>query len=190
MDSTDSTSAYIIRGDENAIEESRFEQGEPIDDWQENTTLYAKGEHPSDFMLAGPASKWIIVSDEVRQIIEKHDPTSTQFLKVKVLYDDTNEEVGLYWVVNVLRHIEALDWEHTVWGKTSDIENKYPRDEYPTLYIMQEALCAEALKNIDIFRLRVKSKPYSGIYISERIKIALEQAKATKGLYFVRIPAY
>jgi hypothetical protein len=55
---------------------------------------------------------------------------------------------------------------------------------------MQEALRMEVLKNIDIFRLRVKSKPYSGIYISERIKIALEQAKATKGLYFARIPAY
>ncbi|WP_448593697.1 RHS repeat-associated core domain-containing protein [Thermoflexus hugenholtzii] len=97
--------------------------------------------------------QWVkIVSERVKQALEELKATEgVQFLPIRVIRKETGEEAPGYYVLHVWRHISALDEEHTKF-----IE---PRDEkYPELSIAVVALRREALRGVDIFRLKVTSR--------------------------------
>jgi len=98
------------------------------------------------------------------------DPSShVQFLPIRVIRKETGEEVPGYYVLHMWRHITALDEEHTKF-----IE---PRDEkYPQLSIAVVALRREALRGVDIFRLKERNV---SIYVSRRVKRRLEEMGVT-----------
>ena len=92
-----------------------------------------------------------------------------QFLPIRVIRKETGEEVPGYYVLHMWRHITALDEEHTKF-----IE---PRDEkYPQLSIAVVALRREALRGVDIFRLKERNV---SIYVSRRVKRRLEEMGVT-----------
>jgi hypothetical protein len=188
MDSADKSTMYYVRGEDKGFDASRLEAGQRIQEKLDRVTFYVRGDYPFDFLITKP--KWVIVSDAFRKVIDSNDPDSTQFIAVNVVHEETKEVIGNTWALNILRRVEALDWEHTEWQKPRKIENKYPREEYPGLYIMQVALRADALNNVDVFRLSVKDKTYGGIFISDRMKREIEDAGATKGVYFAKKLAY
>jgi hypothetical protein len=177
-----------VSKDDKGFKWRRFREGASFDDWPEGITLHLQGEVIPDFTLAAP--EWSVFSEGLRQVFDDHKVEDIQFLPVQAVHNDTGEELGTYWTINVLRKVEALDWERTIWKKPSKIEDKYPRDEYPLLYIMEKALKQAPLKGVDCFRLTVNSHLAPGFMISRELKEAIEKRGATSGLYFVKVPAY
>jgi hypothetical protein len=179
-----------VSRDDRGFDWRRFREGARFDDWPEGIKLHLQGEVKPDFMFAAP--EWSVFSEGLRQVFDEHQVEDVQFLPVQAVHNDTGEELGTYWTINVLRKIEALDWERTSWKKPSDsdIEKKYPRDEYPWLYIMETALQLKPIEGIDCFRLTVKAHLEPGFLISKLIKEAIEKRGATSGLYFIKVPAY
>jgi hypothetical protein len=102
-----------------------------------------------------------------------------QFLPIRVIRKETGEEVRGYYVLHVWRHVAALDEEHTKF-----IE---PRNEkYPQLSIAVVALRREALRGVDIFRLKESN---GSIHVSRRVKRQLEEMGATR-FKWIRTPSF
>jgi predicted Zn-dependent peptidase len=106
------------------------------------------------------------------------------------VHNKTGAEIGTYWTINVIKTVEALDWDRTRWKEKSKIEEKYPRDKYPLLYIIEIALRSEAVTGIDCFRLIVNNHIHGGLFISDRMKEYIEQQGSSTGLYFIKVPVY
>ncbi|WP_366946575.1 DUF1629 domain-containing protein [Roseiflexus sp.] len=128
---------------------------------------------------------WMLVSERVRQALERCGVEGVQFLPVRVMHKATGAEIGSYSALNVVRVVEALDWERTRW-LTAD---RKVVDDHPILAIVRVALRREAVSGVDIFRLRVKHD-VGEIFISPRVKQCLERAGATSGFRFIPVPVY
>jgi hypothetical protein len=110
----------------------------------------------------------MVFSEQVRQAFEQCSVEGVQFLPVRVVNSETREEIGPYWVSNVLRLVEALDWDQTRWFHPESIHE----DEHPVLDIIKEALRAEPLMGIEVFRLKIKGDT-GQVYISSCLKRCL-----------------
>lgn len=182
MDDSDPRAIVCIERDEKGFDVYRLYKGKWIDDWPEGITFYVKGEHPEDYLLGGLG--WVAISENVRQSLNKCGVTEGQFLPIQVIHKETGNKIGSYWILNVLKVVEALDPERTRWLNPHTKET----DEFPTLNIIKEALRREALKGVDIFLLGIKGQITRSVYISEYLKQCLEKEKTTKGLKFIPIP--
>ena len=152
---------------------------EPVKEWPEGVTFYAEGEPLEDYLF--PIGVWwVIVSERVKRALEELGATEgVQFLPIRVIRKETGEEVPGYYVLHVWRHIAALDEEHTKF-----IEPRH--EEYPELDIAVVALRREALRGVDIFRLKERN---DSIYVSRRVKRRLEEMGAT-GFKWIRVPSF
>jgi hypothetical protein len=177
-----------VSRDEKGFDKTRLGKLDLIEDWPEGITIGIKGEDESDIFLV--AHDWRVISSRLRQALEDCAVKDAQFLPVQAVHEETGDELGTYWTIHVTRKVEALDGDRTIWKKPSSIEDKYPRDQYPALYIMEKALKSDALQGIDLFRLSIKGYLVEGFFISKRIKEHIENRKSTAGLHFVKIPTY
>jgi hypothetical protein len=187
VDESDPLAMVCIERDDKGFNEHRFNEGKWIEDWPQGVTFYVEGEHPEDYLLGGPF--WMVVSERVRQVCEEFEECKVkgvQFLPVRVVHKESGEEIGPYWAVNVVQVVEALDWERTRWL----YPEKKDQHKDPIFNIVKEAFHWEPLKGVDIFHLSIKGRVGTSVYISQRLKWCLEQARATKGFKFIPIPAY
>jgi hypothetical protein len=155
-----------------------------IENWPENVTFYAEGEHLEDYLFCA-LHGWILVSDRARRAIETCSTDGVQFLSIRIVHKPQRLEPGPYWLLNVVRQEEALDWERTRWLHPDRKEV----DERPILDILREALSLDTLRGVDIFRLKVKGS-VGQVYISPYLKQCLEAAEAIKGFKFIPIRVY
>jgi hypothetical protein len=183
VDDSDPLALITVEHDDKGFDEFRFYEGKYIEDWPNGITFVVAGEHREDYLLGG--LHWMVVSEHVRQVFEESHIEGAQFLPVTVIYKEVGQKVGIYWALNVVQEVEALDWGHTRWLGSDTIE-----DEYIFLNVAKEALLWEPLRNIDIFRLTIKDKSDVSVYISGHLKQCLESAGAVKGFKFIRIRAY
>jgi hypothetical protein len=163
----------------------RFYDGKLIEDWPQGITFWYKGERQDDYILV--PGLWYVVSDKVKRVFEKCEVKGVQFLPIDIVHIETGEKQGLYWAMNVYQEVDALNWERTIW-MTPEMNHK--EDEYPTLDIIEPALRLDVVKGLDIFRLNVKEIGDVRVFISERLKQAIDEAKANSGFKFNPIPAF
>jgi hypothetical protein len=165
--------------------EYRFSKGLRIEDWPDEITFFVKGKKHEDYVVVG--LQWTVVSDRVRYCFEECEVKGVQLLPVHVIMQKTGKEIGPYWALNVFQEIDALDWEKTRWMHP---DRNPKEDEYPMLDAIRVALRSEPIEGIDIFRLFVKGKGDTTIYISQRLKQCFENNHATIGFKFRQIAVY
>lgn len=184
----DDSDPKALRGVEKNIrgfDPFRFYQGKLIEDWPKGISFsYTRGEHAEDYLFGG--AYWILVSERIHQVFVHHKIEGAQFLPAKVTHKKIGKEVGKYWVLNVVQEAEALDWENTLWS-TSDPKEL---EKWPSMHILREALIWKQVRNLDIFRLRIRGESGFGVLLSSRLKQYIEEAGATSGFLFFPIPAY
>jgi|YNPBryBLVA2012_1023415.scaffolds.fasta_scaffold10690_4 hypothetical protein len=184
MDDSDPHAMISQEEDLKGIDRWIIYQGIWIKQWPPGVTFYVEGEHPKDYLFSA-LHGWMLVSERVRQALERCGVAGVQFLPVRVMHKATGAEIGSYSALNVVRVVEALDWERTRW-LTSD---RKVVDDHPILAIVRVALRREAVSGVDIFRLRLK-QDVGEIFISPRVKQCLERAGATSGFRFMPVPVY
>jgi hypothetical protein len=155
-----------------------------VENWPEDVTFYVEGEHLEDYLCCA-LPEWILISARVRDALETCRIDGVQFLSVRIVHKEKELEIKSYWLLNVIRSVEALDWEKTRWLHPERKE----KDEHPILDIVKVALRSDALSGVDIFRLKVKGDK-GQIYISSHLKQCLEITRATSGFKFVPTPVY
>jgi hypothetical protein len=175
----------LVKSDKKGFNELRFYSGQFIKDWPEGITFYMKGTHYEDYLVVG--LHWMVVSDGVRKVFEECELTGVQLLPVHIVIDGSGKEIGPYWAMNVYQEVDALHWEYTQWLEKG---RDHFQDENPMLGVWEIGLRYEPIHNLDIFRLNVKGEGDPKVYISDRVKKALEKAKVTDGFNFACTPAY
>jgi hypothetical protein len=183
FDDSDPLAIFSKEEDLRGVDRWIVKSGTRIENWPEGVTFFVQGEHLEDYLLS-VLDGWILVSERVRRIVDDCAAGDVQLLPVRVTHKETQVNFGPYWLLNVIRLIEALDWDHTRWFHP---EKKY-EDEHPVLDIAKVALNLRALQGVDIFRLKVKDAS-RGVFISQRLKERLERAGAI-GFKFIPVPAY
>ncbi|MDI7278020.1 MAG: hypothetical protein QME94_18730 [Anaerolineae bacterium] len=171
------------RADDKAIDSRTLHAGERIDDWPAYPTFYVDYHHDDDFVLLWP--HWSVFSDRVRLVFEESRIEGVQFLPVRVIDERRQEEVGPYWVLNVVRELDALDWGRTRWHYPDRVQ-----EADPLLNMIWPAFRLDALPGIDIFRLNLRGEHGITPYISRRLRVRLQRAGVTRGMTFHRFPAY
>lgn len=185
IDDSDPDALSSPQKDTKGLDRFCLYKGKWIQDWPEGVTFwFTEGEHPQDYMMGG--AYWPLVSERVRLVFEQHQIGGVQFLPVRVFRKKTNNEVGKYWALHVVQEVEALDWTHTIWT-TLDIKKI---EEHPLLSILLPALIWEKVKDVDIFRLKVREKAGFQAFVSAKLKTFLEEAGATSGFAFLPRKAY
>ena len=152
-----------------------------INEWPREFTIFVTGTQPVDYLLCGPL--YNVVSQSAKGVIESIVGPGIEFLPVKVVEKITGEYFGEYWILNVLNHLDALDWEHTLW-----ITREIPygvEDAY--LNIIKPAFKLKAVENQHMFHLQVGEHIESGIYISALLRENLKLKHATVGMDFMPI---
>lgn len=167
--------------DDKGFDSLRFYKGTLIDDWPEGITFFIEYQYPEDILIGG--IHWVLVSDLVRHVFGQSMFSGIQFLPVWVDEKVTGKRIGLYWAINVIKEVEALDWERTRWVYPDRVKT----DEHPALNIAKEVLRSELVGGVDIFRLQIKGIGSTKIYLSKKVKRSLEKANATKGFMFIPI---
>ena len=99
---------YYLKSDKKGFDGLRFYDGKRIEDWPEGITIYFEGEPDEDFLPGG--FHWILVSEKVRQVFMQNDIEGVQFLPVRAVLYRTGENLGQYWVLNVIQEVKNLEW--------------------------------------------------------------------------------
>jgi hypothetical protein len=178
FDDSDPLAAICTRAELRGVSEYFVYQPEPIDEWPSDVTFYTEGEHLEDRLIPAPMN-WILVSVRVKKALQKMEIEGVQFLPVRVVRQETEEEVRGYHVLHVWRQLSALDEEHTV--------RLVPKQEdCPQLGIAKVALRREVIGDVDMFRLE---DWYIPVYVSRRVKELLQAIKVT-GFKWIPVPEY
>lgn len=111
--------------------------------------------------------RWPIIHKKVQKEFEKLSIEGVQFLPIKLIDVVTNEVNDNYVVMNILNFIEAYDLNKSKY-KYND---KY---DYYTFLPHETYLDKTVCNQYDIFRC---SKSVSAIYVSEKLKMLIEDNK-------------
>jgi hypothetical protein len=169
----------------------QFATDQTIINWPSDATVYVLGDVPTDFMLG---SNTHIISERCRQVIENLGVSDVQFLPIRAVHKETQAEVGTYWVIKANRLIEGLDWEHTVPRNMQghEFEEKYPKEKYPFMYIMEPVLNWEKVKGEHVFQITANGKVHAArpVYVSSEVREELILQGFDVGLFFIKVPAH
>ena len=149
-----------------------------INTWPQDFTLYLRGDKPIDYFLCG--TRYAVLSKSAAEIIDSFAKDNVELLSTNTILNDKPIGTGSYYILNVLKSCEALNWEATMWT-THEIPYNDPSAH---LVIIKPAFNSELLQDESIFTLRVNKKINSGVYISKLLKESLEERKCTVGLEF------
>ncbi|HXF86679.1 MAG TPA: DUF1629 domain-containing protein [Anaerolineales bacterium] len=152
------------------------------DIWPSSFTVFVSGTQPVDYLSCGLNLE--ALSLPAKQVIEATvGPGSVEFLPVSIVNEDAQEPIRQYWILNVLSHIDALDWEHTMW-----IPDEIPYNKPDAhLDFIKPAFKLQAVESQHMFLLRVRERINAAIYISAALRKNLERAHAVLGMDFMPI---
>jgi hypothetical protein len=190
-DNEKSTSYYAVENNLKDFDFSQFESNKQITNWPDEAIVYVLGNIPSDFLRG---TKIRIVSERFRQALEDFGIGKVQFFPIRAIHQESGKVVGNYWVLHAYFHVEALDWEHTVWRKMrgTDLEEEYPKEKYPFLYIMEPVLIWEKVRDVHVFQLTINGEPDIScpIYVSNEVRKELIRQGVNVGIYYIKVPAH
>lgn len=167
FDTKDESLIFCDEDDIGSMESYDIVQGKALEKWNEAVTFYYSEQgRVSDYL--NNVLDWPIVSSRIKAVFEKLQVQGGQWLPVKIKKKNSHEELNGYFVLNVCNFIDALDMEKSNYFK----EDPLPEELTVGYPVLQE----EKLQGVDIFR--VKRCKY-GIYISQRLKKALQKEKLT-----------
>ena len=120
----------------------------------------------------GNAYGWEMFSEKALNLFEDIIKGDVQLLPVVIVDKDNGQDMGKYFVVNVLPLLDALDLEHSVYDYDDD-----------QLSVVKYAIKEEKVEGHHIFRLRDSR---FAVFVSEKFR---EIAKANKmlGVDFLEI---
>lgn len=88
-----------------------------------------------------------------------------QYLDINIINSKTKEQDNTYKVVNVIKHLTALDLENSVY-------DFFELDDEKILSVEKYALKQDVIKNYNIFKLNDETIP---VFVSEKIKDIVEE---------------
>ncbi len=112
---------------------------------------------------------WLIISEKLKTILSEFNIGDTQF--IPVLNEDKRENIG--YLVNIINMVDAIDISKSLVKKMT-----YHRDGKEETYnsVIKYALYEKKIGDSDLFKLEGYNTP---IFISERLKNAMDKAKVT-----------
>lgn len=170
---------YVIVKSNNKAEnyDSRIVKGDFIENWDKNIKFQydvKEGEILSDYLATD--SGWVIVSKKFREVTREIIGKHVQYLDINIINSKTKEEDNTYKVVNVTKHLEALDLENSVY-------DFFELDDEKILSVEKYALKQDVIKNYNIFKLNDEPIP---IFVSERFKDIVEE-NSLVGFQFLEV---
>ncbi|KPL76113.1 hypothetical protein ADN00_12290 [Ornatilinea apprima] len=175
-------SIYYERRDDQGFDNRLLNRGNSLEDlWPQDFTIYLRGYQPVDYLMCGPGYE--VLSKSAADIFHSIAKDSIELLPVNTVINDQPVEPNSFFVLNVLKSFEALNWEETVWSSP-----KVPYDD-PSAHgrIIKPAFNIQLIQEEAIFLLSVQKKIKSGIYISRYLKESLEERNSTIGMAFTPI---
>ena len=113
---------------------------------------------------------WFVVSNRLQSILQKLN-TEIQYLPVRIVEENSNENLEEYYIANITRVVDALCLEKSLYFET----------EIPsigTIYTVSKyCIYDERTENSDIFKLANRQE--IPIFVSERFKKIIEEEKIT-----------
>lgn len=173
-DSTRTDLLAVVDYDLGGFDDSAFWRGTPIENPSSlsEVKLYIDDDLPHSDVVGNPLS-WQIVSGRFKTHIESLvEPGCVQFLPVALRKKSASETIHDFYVMNVLKHLPALDREKSVFTATSD-----GMIEYVTKCVVQ----ADRLDQSKIFRL---SECPDSIYFSDDLAHSLDGSDM-RGIAFI-----
>ena len=156
-----------------------FNKGNSIKDlWPSDFTIYLRGHQPIDYFICGMG--YTIMSNSAAEIIYSVAKDSVELLPVKAVLNDNFIGTDSYYILNVLKSFEALNWQATVWT-SHDIPYDDPSAHFK---IIKPAFNSQLIQEESIFLLTVNKKILHGIFISKYLKELLEDNEFTVGMEF------
>jgi hypothetical protein len=175
-------SIYYERRDDQGFDNRLINRGNSlINLWPQDFTIHLRGYQPVDYLMCGPGYE--VLSKSAADIFHSIAKDSIELLPVNTVINDQPVEPNSFFVLNVLKSFEALNWEETVWSSP-----KVPYDD-PSAHgrIIKPAFNIQLIQEEAIFLLSVQKKIKSGIYISRYLKESLAERNSTIGMAFTPI---
>lgn len=148
-----------------------FQNGKIIKEWEpmQFECDLRKGSVVIEYL--GNSFGWDIFSEKALELLGDLINNDVQLLPVKVINKATGQEIGKYFVVNVLPFLDALDLENSVYNYYDiDIDGRKEKWLSVIKYGIKKAKVAEH----HIFRLKESS---SDVFVSEKFKKIVEKTK-------------
>jgi hypothetical protein len=139
--------------------------------WPDNFTISVQGDQPVDYFLCG--GFYDVVSDPVCRVIQDVSNDEVEFLPIRVVQHSTHREIGKYWILNVIKSLNGLNEKQSTWSMRGTL--------------IKPAIRIDLVKNSNIFHLEIRGKIVSGIYLTDRLKVALETDKCILGMEFASV---
>lgn len=159
---------YVIVKSSNKAEDydSKIVKGEVIENWDKDIKFeynVEDGKILSDYLASD--NGWVIVSKKFRDVMKEIGGEDIQYLDINIMNSKTKEEDNTYKVVNVTKHLEALDLENSVY-------DFFELDDEKILSVEKYALKQDVIKNYNIFKLNDETIP---VFVSEKVKDIVEE---------------
>ncbi|KAJ49094.1 hypothetical protein BD780_000955 [Clostridium tetanomorphum] len=154
---------YIIVTANEVAEKYNYDmfKGEHLESWDNDIKFYYTkddGNMLTDYLATD--NRWLVVSQKFRNVIDKIECNSIQYLDIKIINKQTNDTNDTYKVANVINVLEALDLENSKY----DI---FELGDEKIISVEKYALKKERIQNHHIFKLKGDTIP---VFVSERVK--------------------
>ena len=153
------------------IQQNVFNVGRFYENWDGKFEFYynkMEGHVLTDYLANDKG--WFVVSNRLQSILQKLN-TEIQYLPVRIVEENSNENLEEYYIANITRVVDALCLEKSLYFET----------EIPsigTIYTVRKyCIYDERTENSDIFKLANRQE--IPIFVSERFKKIIEEEKIT-----------
>lgn len=153
------------------IKQNVFTVGKLYEGWDNKFEFYydkQEGEFPTDYLANDKG--WFVVSEKLHEILKSVN-TEIQFLPVKIIENNSKEELKGYYIANIIRVVDALCLD----------KSEYFETEIPgigTIYTVSKyGIFAEKTEGSDIFKL--SNRQEIPIFVSERFMEVIERENIT-----------
>ena len=153
------------------IQQNVFNVGRFYENWDGKFEFYynkMEGHVLTDYLANDKG--WFVVSNRLQSILQKLN-TEIQYLPVRIVEENSNENLEEYYIANITRVVDALCLEKSLYFET----------EIPsigTIYTVSKyCIYDERTENSDIFKLANRQE--IPIFVSERFKKIIEEEKIT-----------
>ena len=146
----------------------------PILNWPQPPPVFWGNKGEIEDYITTTANGWELFSARTVEIFHGFGVRGVDFHPVRIIVQETGEEIEGYAVAHVWNLIEGLDREHSDWMAAKNNPDK-------VISVFTAVLRAEAVQNEDAFRLK-ESKV--AVYLSERVTKAIKSQKLTGFKFF------